>query len=184
MFKISLRACLNKGLIPVVLLTGVYLALGIKSSSVNVSGNQASENIDAHSGSIPFGVGNLTFEGNQLRVKRLANERNNVSLTAPFVCRGFVTPTTVSSVKDETYIYNGCHSDEFQCCNGDCIPSSKRCNGYPECIDQSDEYECTCSPEEFRCQRDGQCIDSRKKCDGRTDCSDGSDKLGCTQDKT
>lgn len=32
-----------------------------------------------------------------------------------------------------------CGTDEYQCRNGDCIPSSFECNGHADCVDASDE---------------------------------------------
>ena len=36
----------------------------------------------------------------------------------------------------------GCSSEEFQCQNGRCIPLPYRCDGRPDCEDQSDELYC------------------------------------------
>lgn len=35
-----------------------------------------------------------------------------------------------------------CHSSEFQCANGDCVPMSSRCNNRVDCRDRSDELSC------------------------------------------
>ncbi|XP_066985998.1 basement membrane-specific heparan sulfate proteoglycan core protein [Macrobrachium rosenbergii] len=81
--------------------------------------------------------------------------------------------------KDEANCPSDCRHDQFRCEDNSCIELSQRCNGRAECLNGEDERGCPCSPDEFRCQRDGQCIDSRKQCDGRNDCSDGSDELNC-----
>ena len=36
----------------------------------------------------------------------------------------------------------GCLANEFTCNNGQCVPSTARCNGRYECTDGSDESNC------------------------------------------
>lgn len=58
---------------------------------------------------------------------------------------------------------------------------SRVCDGYPDCTDHSDEYNCTAEPEsceEDECS-DGTCISSRQRCDGQRDCPNGEDEHGC-----
>lgn len=38
-----------------------------------------------------------------------------------------------------------CLSSEYRCSNGYCISRSRRCDGYNDCWDNSDEYSCTTS---------------------------------------
>lgn len=64
-------------------------------------------------------------------------------------------------------------SDEFQCQDGSCIPSTKVCNQYPDCHDYSDELfiNCelrTCPPNKFMCN-DRKCIPNAFVCDGEVD---------------
>jgi low density lipoprotein receptor-related protein 5/6 len=76
-----------------------------------------------------------------------------------------------------------CTSDQFTCLSGYCIPAAWRCDGYPECDDESDELNCTaCSmPMLFLCPATGQCLQSRMRCDNKINCPDGSDEENCPQ---
>lgn len=38
-----------------------------------------------------------------------------------------------------------CSSADFTCKSGQCVPARWKCDGEPECLDESDEAESTCS---------------------------------------
>lgn len=75
-----------------------------------------------------------------------------------------------------------CQAHEFQCLNGQCIPSAQKCNHEPDCLDNSDELNCQyrqCSEGDFRCPN-SLCIPEHWMCDHEDDCGDMSDENNCT----
>lgn len=75
-----------------------------------------------------------------------------------------------------------CEPDQFQCKTGvvSCIPSSSHCDGSTECLDGSDEENCTkCNDHAHFCSTTRTCIPASKKCDNVNDCGDGSDEQCC-----
>lgn len=72
-----------------------------------------------------------------------------------------------------------CLSGEVRCADGNCMPG-KRCDHVYDCLDFSDELNCTgsCDVSEFQCDNEI-CIDERLRCDGLPDCKDGSDEWDC-----
>lgn len=69
-----------------------------------------------------------------------------------------------------------CENTQFQCTNGQCIDITYRCDGTKDCVDDSDELNCPCTSQEFKCVTSGECISSDFVCNGDKDCEDGSDE--------
>ncbi|XP_060608439.1 LDL receptor repeat-containing protein egg-1-like [Ruditapes philippinarum] len=101
------------------------------------------------------------------------------------VCNG----TTITSTKSVKYLgadidqclsdFQKCDENEFRCENKQCIPSEKRCNAKPDCLDKSDEKNCESCTNSFLCSGDYKCIPLRLTCDRYPDCTDSSDELTC-----
>ncbi|XP_053952208.1 basement membrane-specific heparan sulfate proteoglycan core protein isoform X5 [Anastrepha ludens] len=82
-----------------------------------------------------------------------------------------------------------CDIYEFECDYSLCIPIEKRCDGYPDCNDETDEFNCPpfteairhspedCSADQFFC--DDECHHGSIRCNGYSDCTDGSDEINC-----
>ncbi|XP_070074540.1 basement membrane-specific heparan sulfate proteoglycan core protein isoform X24 [Drosophila takahashii] len=78
---------------------------------------------------------------------------------------------------------NECDILEFECDYSLCLPLEKKCDGYADCEDLSDEFECqsyteNCLLSEFEC--DGYCLPRDQLCNGIINCQDGSDERNCT----
>ncbi|XP_034564755.1 low-density lipoprotein receptor-related protein 2-like isoform X2 [Notolabrus celidotus] len=77
----------------------------------------------------------------------------------------------------------GCNQGQWQCDDGNCIPDVWRCDGGGDCLDGSDEMDCTGSPEcptgQFSCMDSVGCVDLSARCDGQIQCPTGSDEENC-----
>ncbi|XP_031569118.1 uncharacterized protein LOC116303677 [Actinia tenebrosa] len=98
-------------------------------------------------------------------------------LTPHYASRG----EYIGCTANETYIccaYFKCSKAQFKCSNGECVSQASRCNGvYDGCRDGSDEVDCNCLSNQFRCT--DECVTVDKVCDGRQDCWDGADEKYC-----
>ncbi|XP_049885171.1 basement membrane-specific heparan sulfate proteoglycan core protein-like isoform X3 [Pectinophora gossypiella] len=75
-----------------------------------------------------------------------------------------------------------CQNDELRCDETRCVPLTARCNGYVDCDDGADEFNCeeTCGVDDFRCNN-GKCIEGSRRCDHIVDCpgTGNEDELNC-----
>ncbi|XP_067123645.1 low-density lipoprotein receptor-related protein 1 isoform X3 [Centruroides vittatus] len=111
-------------------------------------------------------------------------DNNFKCLDASHKCNGIWDCLDGSDEENCTYVttISLCHSDEFYCGDGNCIPHLWVCDLKYDCLNKADEQNCgnvTCSPKEFFCENGEQCLPSHVKCDGYNDCNDNSDEKDC-----
>ncbi|KAI5726754.1 hypothetical protein M8J76_007920 [Diaphorina citri] len=84
---------------------------------------------------------------------------------------------------DEANCTTKCKPNMFTCANHQCISLNWRCDGEPDCSDNSDEIESICAglacePNRFKC-KNNKCIHRYAMCDGIDNCGDNSDESHC-----
>lgn len=108
---------------------------------------------------------------------RQRNKSSNVNMTWLVV---FLGPVTIQP--------SPCEADQFSCIYTlQCVPLSGKCNGQEDCLDGSDEMDCSldpppqlCGQMEFLCSTN-ECIPSLLLCDGVPDCRFNEDESGCCE---
>lgn len=68
------------------------------------------------------------------------------------------------------------------CTDGQCILSTRFCDGLTDCEDGSDEpngCDGDCGAREIRC-KNGRCVLRTVLCDGQDNCGDASDEMNCS----
>ncbi|XP_014663570.1 PREDICTED: atrial natriuretic peptide-converting enzyme-like [Priapulus caudatus] len=68
----------------------------------------------------------------------------------------------------------------FLCDDHKCLQRSWRCDGIQDCVDGTDELNCSssCTDNQWRC-RSQQCVEKSQVCDGAPSCADDSDETNC-----
>ncbi|XP_019480160.1 PREDICTED: atrial natriuretic peptide-converting enzyme isoform X3 [Hipposideros armiger] len=74
-----------------------------------------------------------------------------------------------------------CSPSHFKCGSGRCVLASRRCDGQPDCDDDSDEENCGCKERDlWECPANKQCLKHTFICDGFPDCPDNMDEKNCS----
>uniref|UniRef100_A0A671DMH0 Atrial natriuretic peptide-converting enzyme n=1 Tax=Rhinolophus ferrumequinum TaxID=59479 RepID=A0A671DMH0_RHIFE len=74
-----------------------------------------------------------------------------------------------------------CSPSHFKCGSGRCVLASRRCDGQPDCDDDSDEDNCGCKERDlWECPSNKQCLKHTFICDGFPDCPDNMDEKNCS----
>ncbi|XP_069987568.1 serine protease nudel [Penaeus vannamei] len=142
--------------------------------------------------------------------------RNPVEAAVAQLLSGLSKPVGDSSISEEqssdVVVANAseplCKGDDFRCqLIPECIPIRERCDGTPQCRDQSDEHRCSCLDrlrsvkpglvndgyydcfdgsdefvklcQGFMCETSRQCIAMSEACDGVVDCQYAEDEINC-----
>ncbi|KAG8434724.1 hypothetical protein GDO86_012901 [Hymenochirus boettgeri] len=121
----------------------------------------------------------------EVKAKKYCGEQKS------FVVSSDSNKISVRFVSDQSYTDTGFTAEylsfepqnpcpnQFSCMTGRCISLDKKCDGWNDCDDFSDELACTCTDQQFRCASSNHCKPKYFVCDGVNDCGDNSDELQC-----
>nr|XP_053654287.1 low-density lipoprotein receptor 2-like isoform X5 [Cherax quadricarinatus] len=93
-----------------------------------------------------------------------------------WLCDGDMDCPKGDDESKENCVHN-CQDDSFMCGDKSCIAGKLKCNGFPECSDESDEENCApaCNEEsQFNCG--DHCIPMELVCNGNDDCGNSADE--------
>ncbi|XP_066292099.1 enteropeptidase-like isoform X2 [Branchiostoma lanceolatum] len=145
-------------------------------------------NLESGGSSCPYDYLDV-YDGSSTAVSRLARLCGSSAQTVFTTGRNafvvFRTDGSVTSSGFSAYFTAesrpACPLDQFPCNNSQCVPLSARCDGQADCLDRSDEHNCTCRPDQFLCDI-SRCAPLSAKCNGLPDCLDWTDETNCTID--
>ncbi|PIK55951.1 putative low-density lipoprotein receptor-related protein 8 [Apostichopus japonicus] len=92
---------------------------------------------------------------------------------------GFYTKVYAMLAFVDKVLSGGFTNDNYTCSDGiGKIPVERKCDGEPDCADDSDETHCECTENQFQCDN-GICQMLAHRCDTKNDCGDLSDEVDC-----